>query len=296
VKGIDIMNDFSEPVGPSVSRWLRFSAVLGRLWRALMGMFDPPEPEPVVPLLNEAPISPPPPPPPPARLIGRRHLTTPLDVPASGYIFSFQVHAVFIWRAAGLYQDQFGPMIDRFMPFAVRRLTAIAAGRSRQHPPHRAREFEVELQEAIESQQEWTYSRDGMTVTVRPHVWVALEERVKQAVQPYWEELIKLDCEHDVRMKRAEYAEQVSRHWASILTDLVGSPFADGAAEMTEKELADVVRKIVADRKAAAEKVDDLLRARAENGGEWEQSEHFDQLRKRLEREEERLFTPDGRP
>jgi hypothetical protein len=211
-------------------------------------------------------------------------------VPASGYIFTFQVHATFHWTANDLYQEQFGGLIEHFQPYAVRRLTAIAAGLSRRHEPHRAREFEVELQKALDEIGEWRYSRGPVTVFTRPHVWVELEERVKQAVRPYREELIKLDCEHDVQMKRAEYAERLSKHWTTILADLAGSPFADGAAEMTEKEFADVVRRIVVDRKAAAEKVEELLRKRADTGDDWEQSDYFAELRRRLERDEERLF------
>jgi hypothetical protein len=185
-------------------------------------------------------------------------------------------------------------LVDRFLPYSVRHLTAIAARLSRQHEAHRAREYEVELQKALEELGEWKYSRGGYSISVRPYVWVQLEDRVKQAVMPYWEELIKLDCEHDVQIKRAEYADRLSKQWTTILTDLAGSPFADAAAEMTEKEFADVVRKIVADRKAAAEKVDELLRKRAESAGDWEESDYFAELRKRLEREEERLSAAEG--
>jgi plasmid stabilization system protein ParE len=284
------MSGDTQAVAPSVSRWLRFSAWLGRIWRALINAFTPPEPEPLPFPEPVAPPPPPPPPPPSARLNGRRNVSSPLTVPASGYIFTFRVHATLHWTASDLYPEQFGSLIEHFQPYAVRRLTAIAAGLSRRHDPHRAREYEVELQERLDEIGEWRYSRGAVTIYARPHVWVELEERVKEAVQPYREELIKLDCEHDVQMKRAEYAEKLSRHWTTILTDLAGSPFADGAAEMTEKEFADVVRKIVADRKAAAEKVDDLLRTRAETSGDFEHLEYFDQLKRRLEREEERLF------
>jgi hypothetical protein len=285
------MSGVPEPLAPSVSRWLRFSGWLGRVWRALMRLLAPPtEPEPLPFVMPEPPAPAPPPPPPPSRLNARRNLNSPLVVPASGYIFNFRVQTTFVWTSSQMYQEQFVSLIDHFQPYAIRRLTAIAAGVSRRHPPHRAREFEVELQQTLEEIGEWKYSRSGLAVSARPHVWVELEERVKQAIQPYWEELIKLDCEHDVQMKRAEYAERLSKHWATILTDLVGSPFADGAAEMTEKEFADVVRKIMADRKAAAGKVEDLLRSRAEAGDDWERSDHFSQLKERLEREEDRLF------
>ena len=38
-------------------------------------------------------------------------------------------------------------------------------------------------------------------------------------------------------MKRAEYAERLSKQWMTILTDLMGSPLADGAAQLTPKRI-----------------------------------------------------------
>ncbi len=281
------MNAESGPVFPSVGSWLRFSAWLGRKWRAFLALFSPADPEP----MPSMPVSPAPP---PGRLSGRRKLQTPMVVPASGYIFTFQVHATFIWGSDGLYQEQLARSIDGLMPYATRRLKAIAARYARQYPPHRARELEVELQQSLKENAPWGFTWRGASLTCQPYAWVELDERVKQAVQPYWEQLIKLDCEHDVQMRRAEYAEKLSRQWTTILTDLMGSPVADGAAEMTEKDLAEVVRKIVADQKAAAERLEDLMTKKVDEGDTFERSEHFDALRERLERRADRLFEGTG--
>jgi hypothetical protein len=278
------------PVSPSVSRWLRFSAWLGRTWRAFLALFRPPEPEPA-PI---DPVSPAPPPPPPGRLSGRRSLQRPMVVPASGYIFTFLVHATFIWGSEGIYQEELSGSIEALMPYATRRLKALAAQHARQYPPHRARELEIALQEDLRENGPWRLHWRGVTLTCQPYVWVELDEQVKQAVQPYWEQLIKLDCEHDVQMRRAEYAEELSKHWTTILTDLVGSPVADGAAEMTEKELAEVVRKIVAEQKAASEKLEDLMTKKVEDGDTFERANHFDALRERLERRADRFFERPG--
>ena len=278
------------PVAPSVSRWLRFSAWLGRMWRAFLALFSPPEPEPAPLPAPVSPGPPPPPPPPPGRLSGRRKLQNPMVVPASGYIFTFRVHATFIWEADGFYREQLASAMDGHMPFAVRRLKALAAQHARQHPPHRAHELEVALQQSLKDSGPWKFSWQAAPLTCRPYVWVELDDQVRQAVQPYWEQLIKLDCEHDVQMRRAEYAERLSKQWTAILTDLMGSPVADGAAEMTEKDLADVVRKIVAEQRAAAEKLEDLMAKKVDDGDTFERSEHFDALRVRLERRADGLF------
>jgi hypothetical protein len=123
-----LVNTGTGPLTPSVGRWLRFSAWLGRLWRGFVAFFSPqPEPMPIAPVSPAPP--PPPPPPPPGQLRGRRRLQTPLVVPASGYIFTFEVHATFIWMAEGIYQEELSSAIDGLMPYVTRRLKALAAQR-----------------------------------------------------------------------------------------------------------------------------------------------------------------------
>jgi hypothetical protein len=274
--------------------WMRLSAWLGRLWRAFIAPFGAPDPLPVVPV-SPAP-APPPPPQPPGSLRGRRRLPSPLVVPADGYIFNFHVQATFVWSAEGLYQDELTSSIDGLMPYVTRRLKALAAGHARRHPPHRAREFEVELQRELQQIGPWSLTWRGVSLTCQPHVWVELDEQVKEAIRPYWEQIIKLDFEHDVQTRRADYAEKLSRQWTGILTDLLGSPVAGGAAEMTERELAEVVRKIVDEQRAAAEKLEELMTRKVDGGDTFERTEHFDALRERLEHRADRLFQQTGTP
>jgi hypothetical protein len=108
--------------------------------------------------------------------------------------------------------------------------------------------------------------------------------------------LIQLDCEHDVQMKRAEYAERLSKQWMTVLTDVVANPLAGGAAIMTEKEFAEVVEKIVAERKSAAEKLEKLLEEKVRDGDAFERMEHFETLRKRLELDADRIFAGKATP
>jgi len=272
------------PVVPSVSWWLRISAWLGRIWRAFIRVLSPPDPLP--------PPVPPAPVPPPPRVRGRRALQTPLVVLASGYVFTFRVHATFHWSAEGVYQEQLSNLMDALAPYPIRRLKALAAQHARNHTPHHAQELEQELQQALTEDGPWPFVWRGIGATCRPYIWVELDDQVKEAVRPYWEQLIRLDCEHDVRVRRAEYTERLSRQWTDILTDLLGSPAAAGAAEMTEKELAEVVGRIVAEQRAAAEKLEDMMAEKANSADMQERSEHFEQLRERLERRADGLFQP----
>jgi hypothetical protein len=280
------MNEASSRVEPSVSAWRRFAAWLGRVWRWFIAAVRGPEP-------MHGPVLPPPPlPPPPGRHSERRRLQSPLVVPASGHVFNFNIHASFIWTSHGLPRQTLSSTVQHFMPYAVRELAAVSASRARHHAAHQAQELEHDLQELLAKKGIWKFVHEGVEVTCRPHVWVQLDDRVKQAVQPYWEELIKLDCEHKVSMRRVEYADELSKQWLAVLTDLVGSPVADGAAQMTEKEFAEVVRTIMAERKAAAEKLNDLLEERIRQGDAFDRVEHFDVLKERLEEQAAFTYAP----
>ncbi|GAA3781226.1 hypothetical protein GCM10022225_82000 [Plantactinospora mayteni] len=263
------MTDTPTANTPPVGLWRRLGRWLLAFWRWLFPPLAPPEPA-FVPIT--------PPPSPPGRLTERRRLAQPIVVPARGYVFSFNVHATFIWSSDGLPREMLGGLAQYFMPYAIRAITQFVAARARNHPAHRARELEAEIQRALADGDPWRYERGGMEVTCRPHVWVELDEHVKQTIRPYWEELIKIDCEHDVDVKRAQYAERLSRQWLAVLEKLVGSPIADGAAQMTSEKLAKVVEKLVAEQKAETRRVHDLLNETIRNGEPFEQAEAFDVL------------------
>jgi hypothetical protein len=255
---------------PSPTR--RLVRVLTRVWHWLLARWRTPAPAPA-----------PPPPPAPGRLRERRGLQAPLVVPAHGYVHHFKVHAAFVWHSDGLPREVLAAHVQHFMPHATRELKAIAASCAREHFPHHAQELEVKLQQVLEERGERRYRRGSDEVTLRPSAWVELDDRVKRAVEPYWEQLIKLDCEHTVQVKRAEYAEQLSHRWLEVLTDLVGSRLADSAAHMTASELAAVVEKIAAERRTAESKLESLLEQRIRDGDAFEQMEHFAALKEHLE-------------
>ncbi|MCO1594870.1 hypothetical protein M8C17_06785 [Micromonospora sp. RHAY321] len=271
------MADISTGGGSDPGLWRRFGHWLLTLWRRLIAALQGPQPAPA-----PAPPPPPTPPPPPGRLTERRDAQAPIVVPARGYVFNFTVRAAFVWSSDGLPREMLSGSAQYFLPYAVRALTRLAAARARNFPAHRAREFEVEFQRALADMGTWRYERGGVQVTCQPHVWVQLDERVKQAVRPYWEQLIKLDCEYDVDVKRAQYAERLSRQWLSILEKLVDSPVAGGAARMTNENLASVVQDLIAEQKATAQRLEDLLEERMRNGDIFEQATSFDLLAERL--------------
>jgi hypothetical protein len=194
------------------------------------------------------------------------------------------VYATFVWQSDGVPRDVLAAHVQHFMPYAIRDLKAVAAGCAREHVPHHAQELEAKLQQVLKERGERRYRRGVDEVMLNVSVWVELDDRVKQAVAPYWEQLIKLDCEHTVQMKRTEYAQQLSHRWLAVLTDLVGSRLADSAARLTADELANVVEKIAVERRTAEAKLESLLQQRIHDGDAFEQMEHLAALKEHLER------------
>ncbi|MGN9811532.1 hypothetical protein ACTMSW_19520 [Micromonospora sp. BQ11] len=254
---------------PRVGLWRRFGAWVLALWRRLIVALQGPEPV-------LAPI--PPAPPPPGRLTERRDVSAPIIVPARGYVFTFHVRAAFVWSSEGIPREMLTGSAQYFMPYAVRALTRMAAARARNFAAHRARDLEVELQRALAEKGPWRYERGGAQVTCQPYVWVELDESVKRAVRPYWEQLIKLDCEYDVDMKRAQYADRLSRQWLSILEELTKNPAAGGAAKMTNESLAAVVQELIAQQQANNQRLHDLFAEKLRSDDEYEKATTFEIL------------------
>ncbi|MFV2020900.1 hypothetical protein [Micromonospora sp. LOL_023] len=255
--------------------WRRFGSWLVNLWQRLVAAISGPEPEPLPP--------PPPPPAPPGRLTERRDAPAPIVVPARGYVFTFRIHASFVWSSNGLPREVLSGSAQFFMPYAIRALTRLAAARARNLAAHRARDLEVELQRAVAQSEPLVYERGGARVSCQAYVSVELDDRVKRAVEPYWDQLIKLDYQYDVDTRRAQYVERMSRQWSTVLEKLMDSPVAGGAATLANENLAAVVREFLAERKAETERLENLLAEHARNGNGYEQANLFDLLSQRLE-------------
>ncbi|WP_019872405.1 hypothetical protein [Salinispora oceanensis] len=197
-------------------------------------------------------------PPPPQDPIERREPAGPITVFARGYVFTFTIRADLTWRSQGLRPDQLAWYAHYFLPPASQRLTSIAADLARTVAPHRAGELEAQLQRKLAQQEPWSFERGGQTVTCRPRAWVQLDERVRQALQPYWERVIALDCRHEELLRRARYAEQLNRRWSAILADL---PDGD-VPETVREELARARERTLSEQRAAARWSSELLRQR----------------------------------
>ncbi len=245
--------------------WSRLSTWLSHL-------FAPLEPVPV------------PTPEPVGALTLRRDLAGPIVVPARGYVYDFQIHAVLTWMSDGLRRDELVTWSQRFTPRARHALSRLAANATRNFPAHRARDVEVELNRALTGKP-WCFQHGDITVRCRADVSVRLDDRVKEYLQPSWEKRIKMEADHEVSLRRAQLADQLSRRWLSIMDNLRGSPAAASAARLADKELAEVMRDLSVEQRETTGRLMSLLEEAIRNNGrsdggvgQYEVAEVFDLL------------------
>ncbi|PZF95120.1 hypothetical protein [Micromonospora deserti] len=267
------MTDASDPESTSVGRWRQrgtrslvtlWTASVGtgrwlaRRWRRLVAYLQDQEPYP----------APYPPPAPPGRLTEQRDPPAPITVPARGYVFNFHVRATFTWSSEGLRPEVLSWYAQYFLPQAIERLTRLAAERARDVAPHQAGDLEVTLQQALAERGPWRFERGDVAVTCEPGAWVRLDPRVRQALQPHWKRRIALECQYDEQLRRAQYAERLSRRWVAILNEHLDSPVTGGATE--DQDLTDALRHMMSLQQAAVQWVEDLLRDRLSNDSIFE--------------------------
>lgn len=190
-------------------------------------------------------------------------LDTPVAIRVSGqgrtFNFHIQVSCVW-WSPKDLRRRMLLSYAYQYTPDVIRKLTRLAAEHAVNFAPHRAAELEVELQRALSEKGPWRYVRDDTVVMCQPHVWVDLDERVRKLVLPYWEKLVRLDYEFDVDRRRAEYADRLSRERVPAVGNPDNGASPRGSARTTGEDLAGEARQVIAEVRAAAQRLEDLLR------------------------------------
>ncbi|MFF5054889.1 hypothetical protein ACFY1S_17085 [Micromonospora sp. NPDC000663] len=209
----------------------------------------------VAALQDEAPVGSGADPSPSGPLVEQRDAPRLITVPARGYVYSFHVRATFAWSSpASLRSEVLSWYVQYFQPHAIQRLTRLAADAARDLPPHRAGDLEVALQQALAEDPEWTYRRGEITVTCRPDAAVRLDDRIMPALQPHVDRMVKLEYQFDEQMRRARYAEELSRRWVALLGD-----------DADDQEVADARNHLLSTQREAARWITELLHSHNEH-------------------------------
>lgn len=214
-------------------------------WRELS---RPVTPEPIVTL---------PAPPPLAELVVRREVREPILVPAQGDAFDFRVHPAYTWTGRSASYSELRQRVDGYLDWAGGIVREQSADLARQHEPHRSHELERALN-AHFAGRIWPRTSDVPQFTVQ--VRVLPDQRIREQLRPYWEQRIRLECDHNLATLRARQAEELTSRWREVLRALEDDPVARHAARLTEKQFAQVFGEYADERRRLPMELAELLR------------------------------------
>ncbi|MCX4385351.1 hypothetical protein OG777_00215 [Micromonospora peucetia] len=210
-------------------------------------------------------LFPPPAPPVPSTVTFRHDVPQPILVPAWGDAFDFRLHAVYTWTAQNMAYEELRLRAERHLAWAGGIVRDRAVDLARQYEPHRSHDLERALNDRLTGQR---WPREGS----QPHFWVQVrvspDERVRERLRPYWEERIKLECDHELQKIRAQQADELTRRWCTVLQSLEDDPVTAHAARLTGEQFAEVFRRYVQERRETVPDLVALLREAVRGHGD----------------------------
>ncbi|MFD2767722.1 hypothetical protein [Micromonospora eburnea] len=178
-------------------------------------------------------------------------------MPARGDAFDFRLHAVYNWTGRNMTYDELRFRAERYLLWAGGIVREQAVDLARQHEPHRSYELEQALSARLSGQR---WPRQGNLPYFTVQVRVSPDERVRERLRPYWEDRIKLECDHELEKIKACQADDLTRRWCAVLLNLEDDPVTAHAARLAGEQFAEVFRRYVAERREAVPELVQLLR------------------------------------
>ncbi|RAO56011.1 hypothetical protein [Micromonospora saelicesensis] len=214
----------------------------------------------------ELPLPPPPPPPVvPTTATFRQDVPGPILVPAKGDAFDFRLHVVFNWTAQNMAYEELRLRAERYLGWAAGIVRERAVDLAREHEPHRSHDLERVLNGRLGGQR---WPREGAVPHFGVLIRVSPDERVRERLRPYWEDRIRLECDHELQKIRATQADELTRRWCAVLQNLEDDPVTSHAARLTGEQFAEVFRRYVEERRETVPDLIKLLREAVRGHGD----------------------------
>ena len=176
-------------------------------------------------------------------------------MPADGDVFDFEVYPIYVWTGNQMPVEELGHLAERYGAWARRLVRDRTAEIARRYAPHRANDLERKLNEWFAGKN-WTCHGEGAVFRLGVHLRVRPDQRVRDQLRPYWEQRIKMECNHELDRLRANLVDRLTEEWSTVLQKLQQNPSMAHAARLTEEQFATVLGQFTAERK---ESVRDIL-------------------------------------
>lgn len=197
----------------------------------------------------------------------RREPAEPLRILAEGDAFAFKVFPTYEWRGEADTQEELDECGAQSLPRTRRTALHVMRPIARAHQPHRARDFEIEVNRLTE--RDWRPIRDGgRALRFRFTVRAEPDDLVQEQIRPYWEARIKAECDHALGLQRARQADELTRTWSAVFDKLEKDPRAAHAAKLSGVDFAEVFGAFVGGKNQNVRDLLQLLRDAVNGQGE----------------------------
>jgi len=199
-------------------------------------------------------------------MVARQESRQPVVVQAAGGVFGFRVYPILTWSSTGLTFELRHAWIYHYRGHVREAIQRTAAPIARGLDPRRSSALETEVNKELDGCTIFRVDDGGASLSCTAQIRVELDERVQKTLQPLWERRFQLEGHHEVELIRADLAEELTKRWLTILDALRANPTAAGAAALTEKQFADVVREVVNEDRDHLKSLIGLLEGTVRNG------------------------------
>ena len=216
-----------------------------RIWDAFVGR----EPEPAAPAALLVGLD---------EVVEHRSIGEPLLIPSRGEGFNFSVSYDVLWSAYRCTQDELMRRIERHENSVRHDLLQRIWPVGREFYPHDPHAAERRMIERISDG--WCYGPERESVRCDIKIRVSSDARIGEMQAGYYEQLIAVDGDHMLKLRRMENMACELKGWRQVLEEFGDSITVVHGARLVDPEVSAVFTSLAAERRKSAEDLVTVLR------------------------------------
>jgi hypothetical protein len=220
-------------------------------------------------------------------LVVQEQLETPILAPCRGHVFEFRVFACFTWYTSDLSEAVLPAWVRRFSPLARLRLQRDAVEVARRFGPQECQLFSEELSRRLDGAA-WRFIREQVELTCEVWCRVALDDALRETLQPLWQQRVEMEERHELDLRRAALARDLTETWSAIIEKLQEDPFSEPASALSDGKFAETFARWREGRREATDSLIKLLEQASwgyKRMGLYEYAKSFDAALKAFKKE-----------
>lgn len=188
----------------------------------------------------------------------RRDGGEPLLIPSRGEGFDFAVSYDVVWSATRCTREGLAGRIERHENSVRHDVLERIWSVGREFHPHDPHSAELRMSERLSGG--WCYGPDRESVRCEIKIRVNSDVRIGEMQAGYYEQLVAMDCDHMLKLRRMENVACELKGWRQVVEELGDAITVVHAARLVDPEVSAVLTSHAAERRKSAEDLVTVLR------------------------------------